>query len=119
MPLSTMPDPADSTGAGHTVLDNTTIVTCSEIADGFFHNSQMMKETINVDTNGTQKTFNMSLPYVVIGGGSGYLRQGGQIVGATTMHTDLLATLADAMGVPIPMMGSQKVTPIADLKVAS
>jgi hypothetical protein len=119
MPLATTMDGADVSAPGRMLLDNTVIVTCSEIADGFFHNSQVAKQQIPLDSNGTQKPYTLSLPYVFIGGGSGYLKQGGQIVGATRMHTDVLATLADAMGVPIMTMGTQTVSPIADLKVAS
>jgi arylsulfatase A-like enzyme len=34
------------------------------------------------------------------------------------MHIDVLATLADAMGVPITSMGGKAVSPIADLKAS-
>jgi hypothetical protein len=119
MPLATTPDGADTSASGRMLLDNTIIMTCSEIADGFFHNSQVAKQEVPIDSNGGQKMYTLSLPYVFIGGGSGYLKQGGQIVGATRMHTDVLATLADAMGVPITTMGTQAVSPIADLKAAS
>jgi Protein of unknown function (DUF1552) len=115
--LATTPDMADGTGT-RMVLDNTIIMTCSEIADGFIHNSQPQKMAVNLDGNGTTKQYNMSLPYVFIGGGSGYFKQGGQIVGADRMHIDVLATLADAMGVPITSMGGKAVSPIADLKAS-
>lgn len=114
MPLATTPDAADTSGGNHSILDNTTIITCSEIADGFFHNSQAAMQTVPLGN--TQKMFNLTMPYVIIGGGGGYFKQGGQLVGAQRMHIDLLATLADAMGAPITQMGGKPVSVITDLK---
>ncbi|HEY2902332.1 MAG TPA: DUF1552 domain-containing protein [Polyangia bacterium] len=107
--LAETPDAADTTGS-RMVLDNTLIMVCSEISDGAEHNSDA--SPVYVDT----KPIDTSLPFVLIGGGSGYLKTGGRIVNAKTVHTDLLATLADAMGAPLPSIGGQAVHPIAELK---
>ena len=55
-------------------------------------------------------------PLVLIGGGGGYLKPAGGIVKVSAMHTDLLATLAEAMGAPVTSFGSVSAKPIAELK---
>jgi hypothetical protein len=94
------------------LIDNTLICVCSEISDGANHNS----DASNVYLNGVSQP--TSLPFVLIGGGSGFLglKPGGRIVDARRMHTDVLATLADAMGAPLTKIGSQTVQTIAEVK---
>ncbi|HEX3695353.1 MAG TPA: DUF1552 domain-containing protein [Polyangia bacterium] len=108
--LAETPDAADTTAPGRTVLDNTLIMVCSEISDGAEHNSDA--SPVYVDS----KPIDTSLPFVLIGGASGYLKTGGRIVNAKTVHTDLLASLAEAMGAPLSTIGGQAVHPIAELK---
>ncbi len=109
--LAETDDFADSTP--RKLIDNTLICVCSEISDGANHNS----DASDVWVNG--KAMPTSLPIVLIGGGSGYLAQktGGRIVDVKRMHTDVLATLADAMGVPLTKIGAQAVKPIIEVTV--
>jgi hypothetical protein len=72
-----VPDPEDP---AHTMLDNTTALWCSEIADGSAHTCQ-------------------SVPLVVAGGGSGALRTGQYLQLQNVSHATLLTSLAQAMGV--------------------
>jgi hypothetical protein len=72
-----IPDPEDS---AHTMLDNTTVVWCSEIADGQQHNCQ-------------------SVPLVLAGGGSGYFKTGQYLQLGSVSHATVLTSLAEAMGV--------------------
>jgi hypothetical protein len=108
--LAETPDAADTTAPGRMVLDNTLIMVCSEVSDGANHNSDASPVYVG------GKPMDTSLPFVLIGGASGYLKMGGRIVNAKTMHTDLLATLADAMGAPLSTIGGQAVHPIAGLR---
>ena len=108
--LAETPDASDTTAPGRMVLDNTLIMVCSEVSDGANHNSDASPVWVGGSPMDT------SLPFVLIGGGSGYLKMGGRIVNAKTMHTDLLATLADAMGAPLSTIGGQAVHPIAGLR---
>jgi len=72
-----VPDPEDP---AHTVLDNTTALWCTEIADGQAHNCQ-------------------SVPMVIAGGGSGYLKTGQYLQLSSVSHTTVLTALAESMGV--------------------
>ncbi|WP_394827229.1 hypothetical protein [Pendulispora albinea] len=70
-------DPLDP---AHTILENSVVLWCSEIADGQAHNCQ-------------------SLPLVMMGGGGGYLK-GKQIVNlGARSHAGLLLSLCESMGV--------------------
>jgi len=102
------PDPLDP-GSSHTALDNSLIYIASEISDGANHNS----DTTSVWLDG--KEHPTHLPLVMIGGGGGYLKTG-QIVSSPHMHTDVLATIAAAMGVPVTTIGGQAVSVIEELK---
>lgn len=106
LPLLAQADPMDP---GKTVLDNTLIWVASEVSDGANHNSDVSE----VWLDGTpHKTY---LPTVFIGGAGGYLKSG-KVVDVSRAHTDVLATLHDAMGVPVTSIGGQAVRPIADVK---
>ena len=52
---------------------------------------------------------------MLLGGGGGYLKTG-QVVDVTHMHTDVLATIAAAMGAPVTTIGGQAVSAIPELK---
>lgn len=95
------PDPADP---GHTVLDNSLVMVCTEISDGQMHNSAANPETWILGA--PRATY---LPFVLIGGGGGYLKTG-QFAHTPVMHTDILATLAAAMGAPVTEIGGQSVS---------
>lgn len=100
-------DPQDP---GHSVLDNSLVAVLSEVSDGANHNS----DATSVWLGG--KEVPTSLPLVLIGGAGGYLKPAGGIVKVTAMHTDLLATFAEAMKAPISSMGSSSVKAITELK---
>jgi Protein of unknown function (DUF1552) len=95
----------------HTVLDNSLVAVLSEVSDGANHNSN----TDPVWIDGVETA--TSLPLVLIGGAGGYLKPAGGILKVTAMHTDLLATFAEAMGAPVDSMGMvSAMKPLAELK---
>lgn len=102
------PDPAD-TDPTRTVLDNSLVYVCSEISDGFNHNSDASEVWIDGMSRYTY------LPAVLIGGAGGYLSPG-RVVDVSRNHLDMLATLSDAMGVPVSQIGGQGVSIIEELK---
>jgi hypothetical protein len=101
------PDPQDPE---HTVLDNSLVAVLSEVSDGANHNS----DASSVWIEGAEKP--TSLPIVLIGGAGGYLKPAGGVVSVSALHTDLLATFAEAMGAPITSLGGIAATPIGELK---
>ena len=95
----------------HTVLDNSLVAVLSEVSDGANHNSDASPVWINGVETPT------SLPLVLIGGAGGYLKPAGGLLKVSAMHTDLLATFAEAMGVSIDSMGAvSAMKPLAELK---
>ncbi len=107
-PLLT-PDPADPT---HSVLDNSIVYITTEVSDGTNHNSDAGETWVSGQPMYTY------LPQMLIGGGGGYLKQGGQAlkVDDNRPHTDVLATLADAMGATVTDIGGRAVSLIAGVK---
>lgn len=101
------PDPADP-DPRRTVLDNSLIYVCSEVSDGFNHNSD--SNDIWIDG----MSIPSFLPTVLIGGGGGYLSPG-RVVDVSRSHLDLLATISDAMGVPVTAIGGQGVNVLEEL----
>jgi hypothetical protein len=110
------PDPADP---AHTVLENSLIYVTTEVSDGGNHNSDAGPTWVFGQERYTY------LPQLLIGGAGGYLKPGGRIVQvwdpkeAITKgrpHTDVLASIADAMGVPLTKIGSAPVSLIQELK---
>lgn len=95
------PDPADPE---HSVLDNSVVLTCTEIADGANHNSEAMDVWID---GAPQASY---LPWVLIGGGGGYLGGGRAVSLQGEDHRNVLAALAGAMGTPIATIGGANVT---------
>jgi len=102
------PDPSD-TDPNRTVLDNSIIYVCSEVGDGFQHN----KKTEEVWIDGAPQT--AYLPAILIGGGGGYF-EGNRTVDVSRFNTDLLATIADAMGVRLTTIADKPVSIIEELK---
>ncbi len=104
--LSTLdqPDPADPE---HTVLDNMTILTCTEIADGANHNSAAKE--VWIDGQGEPSY----LPWVLIGGGGGSLSGGRSVLVQDEDHRNVLAAVAASMGVTVESIGGSNVTPTA------
>jgi len=95
----------------HTVLDNSLVAVLSEVSDGANHNSDASPVWIGGKETPT------SLPLVLIGGAGGYLKPAGGILKVSALHTDLLATFAEAMGVPVGSMGGvSSMKPLAELK---
>lgn len=103
------PDPLDLEDPTRSVLDNTLVYVCSEVSDGANHNS----DHSDIWLDG--QPWDSSLPAILIGGGGGYLK-GQQVVQVERNHTDVLATLADAMDVPLATIGGQSVSVIQELK---
>ena len=103
------PDPGDP--AGNKVIDNSLVAVCTEVSDGANHHSNATKMWLG----GTE--MDTYLPFTLIGGASGYLTPG-RVVDVTMgrSHVDALATLADAMGVPVSSVGGKTATPIAEVK---
>ncbi len=99
-PLSTTPDPSDS-DPNNMVLDNTLIYVCSEISDGANHNSDASQ--VWVDGVG----YDNYLPQVLIGGGGGCIRSGEVINVQGRSNLEMLATIAEAMGVGGLSIGGQ------------
>lgn len=106
--LAATPDPQDPE---HTVLDNTTVLTCTEICDGSNHNSK--PEDIWV-TGSAMPTY---LPWTLIGGGGGFFKTG-QVVNFNNFldHRNVLAALAESMGAPLTSIGGASVSTPAELK---
>lgn len=103
------PDAADP--GGNKVIDNSLVVVCSEVSDGANHNSDDSEVWLD---GAARKTY---LPFVLIGGASGYLSPGRVVdVAPDRLHTDMLATIADAMGVPVSDVGGNAVSTIAEVK---
>ncbi len=94
----------------HTVLDNSLVAILSEVSDGANHNSDASPVWIDGKETPT------SLPLVLIGGAGGYLKPAGGIIKVSALHTDLLATIAEAMGVPQVTIGKVLMKPITELK---
>jgi hypothetical protein len=108
------PDPADP---AHTALENSLVYVTTEVSDGGNHNSDAGPTWIFGQERYTY------LPQILIGGAGGYLKPGGRIVQvadpkvtSTRMHTDLLATIAAAMGVPLSSVGGKPASIIQELK---
>jgi hypothetical protein len=101
------PDPSDPS---HTVLDNTTVLTCTEISDGALHNSA--EKDIWLDN----KPVPSSLPWFIIGGGGGYFKPGQSVDFTKADHRDVLKTVAAAMNVNIPSIGGYAAREITELK---
>ena len=99
-------DPSDP---DHTVLDNTLIYVCSEISDGANHNSNASQIYVG---GKPQQSY---LPCVMIGGAGGYVKPG-RVIDVKRMHIDVLATLSDAMGVPVTNIGGTNVSVIQEVK---
>ncbi len=70
-----------------TVLDNTVILWCTDIAQGQTHARRDM-------------------PLVIVGGGGGTLRTGRHLKYQGAWHNDLLIALSHAMGVPVDTFGN-------------
>jgi hypothetical protein len=103
-------DVPDMLDPAHTVLENSLVAVLSEVSDGANHNS----DASNIWVGG--KEMPTSLPLVLIGSGGGYLKPAGGIVKVSALHTDLLATFADAMKAPISSIAGKSCAPIAELK---
>jgi len=104
------PDPLDPS---HSVLDNSIVYVLSEISDGSAHNSDAESLTV-----GSLPSLYTYLPQVVIGGGAGYFKPGGRVVQVQDErpHTDVLATIAAAMGARVSALGGRAVSEIEELK---
>lgn len=102
------PDPLDP---AHTALDNCTILTTTEIADGAQHNSRPAEVWLDGKANQSY------MPWLLIGGGGGYFGGGRAVtVAQGEDHRNLHATIAASMGVPMSTFGGLNTTEITGLK---
>ncbi|WP_437923999.1 DUF1552 domain-containing protein [Sorangium sp. So ce291] len=104
--LLDQPDPLDP---GNTVLHNSLIYVCSEIGDGADHNSDVH------DVYLENQIVHSYLPAILIGNAGGRIASRG-VVDVDTDHVNMLATLSDAMGVPVHQIGAQSAQSIQELK---
>lgn len=100
------PDPLDP---GNTVLHNSLIYICSEIGDGADHNSNVHDVYLG------NQIVHSYLPAILIGNAGGYIAHR-EVVDVETFHVNMLATLAEAMGVSVTQIGGQSAKPIQELK---
>lgn len=99
------PDPQDPE---HTVLDNTTILCCTEINDGFSHLTEPGEIWLG-------ESVYHYLPWNIIGGGAG-LFPGGKVATMDGVdHRNILCAVAEAMGVSLPSVGGQSVSTPSEL----
>ncbi len=101
-------DPADP---GRKVLDNTVVMTMSEIVDGSNHTSDYNKDVWDV-AGGPREVY---IPTLLIGKGGGTIKGGQSVYVPGADHRDLLATVAHAMGVQISDIGGKSVSPIQEV----
>ncbi len=98
--LASTPDPSDP-GSDHSVLDNTLIYVCSEVSDGANHNSDASEVWIDGAAHANY------LPTVLIGGAGGSIVQGSTVTVSSRSNLEMLATVAEAMGVRGAQIGGQ------------
>ena len=99
------PDPTDP---GRTVLDNTLVYVCSEVADGQEHNSDRRIVSARqglFEFTPTERDYT-NLPLFMIGGAGGALKTGQIVRADNRSHADVLMTIGDAMGVPTGQIGA-------------
>jgi hypothetical protein len=104
--LLDQPDPLDP---AHSVLDNTLVFLCSELADGSMHNTNTKTMYLGND----QTTISTQLPFVSLGGAAGALRTGRVWTFDNRRHVDLLMTFCQLLGARGSDFGA--FTPIAEL----
>jgi hypothetical protein len=85
------PDPLDP---AHSVLDNSLIYVCSELADGAMHNTN--QKPMYIDNGRTM--IDTQLPLFTLGGAAGALQTGRVWSFGNRPHTDLLMTFCELMG---------------------
>lgn len=107
-----VPDPQDPE---HTVLENTTVLTTTEICDGFHHNSAAKPVWFSTGSmNGERYVY---LPWNIIGGGGGCF-SGGRVVEMDGVdHRQILAAVAHSMGVTLSNVAGQSVSLPSELLV--
>ena len=91
------PDPFDP---DHTVLDNTLVYVCSEIADGDLHGKALARQW----RGGTNDMFQY-YPAFILGGAAGALKPGSLVTVDNRPIADLLLTIAQAMGSNVTSFG--------------
>jgi len=95
LPILNQDDPA---APGSTVLDNSIVYISSEISDPTDHNSQAGEAYV------AGSPIYTTLPQILIGGAAGRFKSGGNVINVEEdrQHSDVLATIADAMSAPLP-----------------
>lgn len=103
------PDPFDP---DHTVLDNTLIYVCSEIADGDLHGKELSRMWSRGGNTGDIFQY---YPALILGGGAGSLKPGSLITVDNRPIADLLLTIAKAMGSSITSFGGSGTNPFGEI----
>lgn len=103
------PDPLDPE---HTVLDNTTILTCTEICDGNGHHSAARDQYV-LSLSEERYTY---LPWNLIGGGGGLFQGGRTVTMEGVDHRNILAAVAESMGVSLSSINGESVSTPSELK---
>lgn len=102
------PDPQDP---AHTVLDNTTVLTCSEINDGNSHISAAGDQWI-IPLSQNRYTYQ---PWNIIGGGAGMF-PGGRIATMEGIdHRQILGAVAKSVGVELASVGGETLSTPSEL----
>jgi hypothetical protein len=102
------PDPFDP---DHTALENSLIYVCSEIADGNLHGKRLERMWI---TGGNDDIFQY-YPAIIVGGGGGALKPGSLVTVDNRPISDLLLTLARAMGSSVTAFGGAGTTVLGEI----
>ncbi|MCH2109296.1 MAG: DUF1552 domain-containing protein [Polyangiaceae bacterium] len=114
--LSVLDVPDPSGAPGETVLDNTTILVCSEIADGAEHNSEHLITPPRPQFAFQGSEIGTYLPWTIIGRGGGYFQGGISPYVKQEDHRNVLAAVAESMGVSLTNWGGAALTPTAALR---
>jgi len=108
-------DREDPSAPGSTVLDNSIIYISSEVSDGNNHNSDAGETWV---AGAPESPMYTCLPQFLIGGGAGYLKTGGNVIQVEEdrQHTDVMATIGQAMGAELTQIGDDNVRVIEEAK---
>ncbi len=105
-------DQDDPSAPGSTVLDNSIVYISSEVSDPNDHNSQAGEVYV------AGVPIYATLPQILIGGAAGQFKSGGHVINVEEdrPHSDVMATIASAMGTSLPAIDGAATTVITELQ---